>query len=434
MKDLCEYGELLKDHKISYGVYNNHLQNIKTDFQPKWTIFLSAKTLDTPALLKLILLKIKYEKISFKIIKNQILQYQLNGGMLGENEIGKVISLYPKSITDAIQLAKDLNAISNTFKGPTIPNALRIGEIVYAESATISPIAYQISKQYLNPKKHPVRIGKYYVPIETIKTSYKGDIYKAVTLKGFSFKTCIIKQGKSAALDDQYQREMKHRLLWQKTVILDLQHDVMTPAYIDYFEDREHSYLVMEYAAGITLFQTVTEIYQEKQWETISTAQRKTLLLWYLDAVNIVDTIHQKGYVQRDISDSNFLILTDGQLCIIDFELSYSMTRNEPEHPFLLGTYGYVAPEQLRYATPDYTEDIYSLGALLCFMLTGLSPVKFIETTPQHTRNKIHGITRSSALTKMIMDCLSLHRNRRPEIQTIKETLTQYISELESKE
>ncbi len=171
-----------------------------------------------------------------------------------------------------------------------------------------------------------------------IRSSAKGDIYKGVNIKGWDFNWCLIKQGKPSALDDHFGRDMKDRLLWQKEVLEDIAGNVPTPRFLDFFERHDHSYLVMEYAEGEPLGQKVIEVLQGRTWLGLKTDEKKQLLRWYMETLKITEKVHQKGYVHRDISDMNFIILKDNSLCIIDFELSYCLSRKKPAAPFVLGT------------------------------------------------------------------------------------------------
>lgn len=280
--------------------------------------------------------------------------------------------------------------------------------------------SYKFRFPIVRQRKSPLIIGKYYLVLQLIKSSPKGNIYLALSL---SFKLCVIKQGNPKALLDQYNRDMKDRLLWQKSVLQDLT-SVATPGYINYFEEKEHSYLVMQYADGVSLFQVVKDSYQD------TLGGRKKLLLLFVSALDLVSSIHQKGYVHRDITDSNLMVLKDGTLCILDFELSYSVKGKQPSPPFLLGTFGYVAPEQLKYAKPDYKEDIYSLGALLCFLLTNTPPVQFITSNLYQVERELSKITGDKVLSKTIIHCLSCKRSERPSIISLKKSVLTYLSTL----
>jgi Tol biopolymer transport system component len=94
---------------------------------------------------------------------------------------------------------------------------------------------------------------------------------------------------------------------------------------------------------------------------------------------------HDKGIVHRDIKPENLFLLNDGRIKILDFglarkdpvlagpaDLSSSPTAARPTNPgAMIGTVGYLAPEQARGEIADHRADIFALGAVLFEMLTG---------------------------------------------------------------
>ena len=103
-----------------------------------------------------------------------------------------------------------------------------------------------------------------------------------------------------------------------------------------------------------------------------------------LQCVKGLAAAHEKGIVHRDLKPENLFVTTDGRLKILDFGLAKLTQGERPgggqtlvatemgtEAGIVLGTAGYMAPEQIRAKPVDHRVDIFAFGAILYEMLAG---------------------------------------------------------------
>lgn len=124
--------------------------------------------------------------------------------------------------------------------------------------------------------------------------------------------------------------------------------------------------VVLDYIPGLTLEQAVAERGRLQQNEAVSLAQQ---------ICEAVQELHRLGILHRDLTPANIIVADDGAH-IIDLGIARPLTdtANRNRDTTALGTYGFASPEQYGFAPTDVRSDIFSLGRILGFMLTGVYP------------------------------------------------------------
>jgi len=130
-------------------------------------------------------------------------------------------------------------------------------------------------------------------------------------------------------------------------------------------EDPAFDYIVMEYVAGHSVNDYL------KRPGQLTTNDVLCLMFQLLDALHYA---HESGVVHRDIKPANLMVSGDGRLKITDFGIARTETSQITRINTVVGSPGYMAPEQYTGGPLDRRVDVFSAGVMLYQMLTGVMP------------------------------------------------------------
>jgi serine/threonine-protein kinase len=216
-------------------------------------------------------------------------------------------------------------------------------------------------------------IGAYRV-LSLLGAGGMGVVYKALDAK-FS-RTVAIKFLSERLADTDSRR----RFLREAQTASSLNHPhILTVHDIGEVDGRQ--YLVTEFVDGGTLRDWRNSA--ERSWQEIA-----DLLIGVADALAIA---HEAVIVHRDLKPQNILVSTSGYAKLADFGLakvrpSGEANIGETRSGAILGTVGYMAPEQLVGGAADARSDIFAFGVVLHEMLSGRRPFAAANTLEELQR------------------------------------------------
>lgn len=199
-----------------------------------------------------------------------------------------------------------------------------------------------------------------------------------IVFKGFDYKLDKEIAVKKLPLQNQNDSNVVNRFFREAQITSSLSHDNIISVY-DYYEKSGEYYIVMEMVEGPTLEQYIRE-------NQISVSEALGI---FKDIASALAYAHEKQVIHRDLKPSNILIDSNGMIKVTDFGIAKLVNAsNLTMDNTSAGTPIIMSPEQIKGKGVTYKSDIFALGVVLYFLLTGKMPFD-----GEHVGEIVHKIT-----------------------------------------
>ena len=140
-------------------------------------------------------------------------------------------------------------------------------------------------------------------------------------------------------------------------------HHTGLPSFVEEYRNDEMLCVVREYAQGVPL----DKLYKERpltEQQIISIGIQLCDILIYLHG-------QTPPVIHRDIKPQNIIVDENNKIKLIDFGISRAYDESAQNDTVFMGTQKFAPPEQYGFSQTDNRSDIFSLGVVLCWLLTG---------------------------------------------------------------
>jgi serine/threonine protein kinase len=207
-----------------------------------------------------------------------------------------------------------------------------------------------------------------YLILSRVGQGGMGAVYKAADTQ-LGNRLVALKEMSQKGLDPQEIVEAVDTFKREALMLAGLPHHPHLPSIYDHFEDGGRWYLVIDFIEG----ETLEEYLSRAKGGRLSV---EAVLNIGIQLVTVLGYLHNHHppIIFRDLKPANVMRTTGGQLYLIDFGIARHFKQGQAKDTIAYASAGYAAPEQYGKAQTTPQSDIYSLGATLHHLLSGIDP------------------------------------------------------------
>jgi hypothetical protein len=362
-----------------------------------WKLHVSATILSANKTLSRVAPYLKQQDVLFKAPCSLEELEKLNAGLFyGYSQVGKFITVYPRSDSEAVFLALELDRLTRGLPAPVVPFDYQFGpesnvfyrygsfsrrmsdnskdaisdpdgnltidcrEQTTPPSWVANPFA---TSEFVSGKASSNLLDTPFRVIRSLSQRGKGGVYEGVDFRVDPPRRCIIKQGRVVGEVGWNGKDGAWMVKKEAEILRKLaKAGVDVPETYLTFKLNNHFYLVMEQINGETL-----QAFLEKRKKRLPVSQVVALAkhIWEL-----LRQIHNAGWIWMDCKPANLIVTPEGRLRPIDFEGACGLNSSESTY---WQTRNFMRPVEGNQR-PSRSDDLYAFGVTCYFLLTGRMP------------------------------------------------------------
>jgi serine/threonine protein kinase len=428
-----------------------------------WKIHLSSAMKDSSELLCSAVPILLSSQISFKFAMDKWILSLLNGKRWSRGGSGKFVTIYPCGDAEFKEIIENLYVSLKAFKGPYILSDRRYKDssVIYYRygsfrrigslkgSGEIAPMIVSPSGEHVSDERRPYFVlpawtqdpfqtvgatnkssatttvgARRYEIIKPIEFSNSGGIYLAKDPS--TGATVVIKEARPLTGVNLRGQDSVRLLEKEFRILKTVERTGIAPRALEFFQDWEHYFLVLEYVNGVPLgtFSVGTNVClrvkaTEQDFEEFAARFKRI----FRQIVAILHVLHQHRIIFGDLSPNNLLVENSTEkIRIIDFEGAFELGKDRPVSLF---TPGFAPIGRRSLGQPCFEDDLYALGALI---MSFLRPINAIFDLNPGAKRKFasSAVTRSglpNEVGEIILALMDENPKRRPGLRRVAELL-----------